>query len=177
MRWQERADKDAAFGIFRSVLKRVSPPEKGGLEIGEPVRLPGELRLLPTMKHPYGLVPILYESAGIRRIVNLAYLIVWAWEEHKIQAKQAKKKEERQMVVILDEAEAHLHPKWQRVLLPALVGVAGDLSPELSIQFIVATHSPLVLASSEPIFDAAQDKLFHLHMFNQREGCLPRGAI
>ena len=68
------------------------------------------------------------------------------------------------MVVILDEAEAHLHPKWQRVILPALLGIAADLSPELSLQLLVATHSPLVLASSEPIFDQIQDKLFHLDM-------------
>jgi len=94
----------------------------------------------------------------------LAYLIAWAWEEHKIQAKHAGRKEERQMVVLVDEAEAHLHPKWQRVLLPALLGIASDLSPELSLQLFVATHSPLVLASSEPIFDNDQDKLFHLHM-------------
>jgi hypothetical protein len=89
---------------------------------------------------------------------------VWAWEEHKIQAKQSGKKEERQMVVIIDEVEAHLHPKWQRVILPALLGIAGDLHAELSLQLLVATHSPLVLASSEPVFDPNQDKLFSLDM-------------
>ena len=68
------------------------------------------------------------------------------------------------MVIILDEAEAHLHPKWQRVLLPALLGIAADLHEELAIQFFVATHSPLVLASAEPVFDVDKDKLFHLQM-------------
>src|SRR5438876_7838885 len=102
------------------------------------------------------------EVVGIKRIITLAYLIDWAWQGHKIQEKPADRPEERQMVVIVDEAEAHLHPKWQRVILPALLGVGTDLSPELSIQLIVATHSPLVLASSEPVFDAEQDKLFHL---------------
>jgi hypothetical protein len=164
VRWQERPDKYPAFATFQSVLKRVSPPDLGVLEITEPIRLPGELKETPTLKHPYGVIPIIYESAGIRRIITLAYLIVWAWEEHKLQAKQAGKKEERQMVVLLDEAEAHLHPKWQRVLLPALLGIAGDLSPELAMQLFVATHSPLVMASSEPIFDSNQDKLFHLNM-------------
>jgi hypothetical protein len=109
-------------------------------------------------------VPLLYESAGIRRVVTLAYLIVWAWEEHKVQAKQAGRREERQMVVLVDEIEAHLHPKWQRVLLPALLDISRELSPELSMQLLVATHSPLVLASSEAVFDREQDKLFHLHM-------------
>lgn len=164
VRWQERPDKYPAFETFKKVLERVSPPDLGKLEIGEPIRFPFDSRLIPTIIHRYGRSPILFESAGVRRIVTLAYLIVWAWEEHKIQAKQAGKKEERQMVVILDEAEAHLHPKWQRVILPALLGIAGDLHQELSLQLIAATHSPLVLASSEPIFEPEQDKLFLLDM-------------
>ena len=164
VKWQSRPDKYPAFDTFKKVLKRVGPPDLGDIDIGEPVRLPGEKKDIPTLKHPYGTVPIIYESAGIRRVVTLAYLIVWAWEEHKIQAKQAGRKEERQMVIILDEAEAHLHPKWQRVLLPALLGIAADLHEELAIQFFVATHSPLVLASAEPVFDVDKDKLFHLQM-------------
>jgi energy-coupling factor transporter ATP-binding protein EcfA2 len=146
------------------VLNRVSPPGADKLEIGEPVRLPGESREIPTFKHSYGSVPVTYESAGVRRVVALAYLIVWAWQEHRVQSKLAGKPEEKQMVVILDEAEAHLHPKWQRVLLPALLSITKELSPELSMQLIVATHSPLVLASAEPVFNIDSDKLFHLDL-------------
>jgi hypothetical protein len=164
VKWQSRPDKYPAYETFAKVLKRVSPPDLGELSIAEPIRLRGEKREVPTLKHPYGTVPILHESAGIRRVVTLAYLIVWAWEEHKLQAKQYGKREERQMVIILDEAEAHLHPKWQRVLLPAMLGIAADLHEELGIQFFVATHSPLVLASAEPIYDREKDKLFHLNM-------------
>lgn len=164
VRWQSRPDKHAAFHTFEKVLKRIGPPDLGDLSIDEPQRIQGQSAEIPTLKHPCGTVPITYESAGIRRVMTLAYLIVWAWEEHKIQAKQAAKKEERQMVIILDEAEAHLHPKWQRVLLPALVGIGADLHEELAIQFLVATHSPLVMASAEPIFDPDKDKLFHLDM-------------
>ena len=164
VKWQSRPDKHPAFSTFEKVLKRISPPDLGELSIDEPQRILGQKKEIPTLKHPYGKVPITYESAGIRRVMTLAYLIVWAWEEHKIQAKQAGKKEERQMVIILDEAEAHLHPKWQRVLLPALMGIGADLHEELAIQFIVATHSPLVMASSESIFDDDKDKLFHLDM-------------
>jgi hypothetical protein len=164
VKWQGRPDKHSAFETFQAVLRRVSPPDLGELKIGEPMRFPGEVREIPTLVHPYGTVPILLESAGVRRIVTLSYLIVWAWEEHKIQAELGRKKEERQMVVIIDEVEAHLHPKWQRVILPALLGIAGDLHAELSLQLIVATHSPLVLASSEPVFSASDDKLFNLEM-------------
>ncbi len=164
VKWQSRPDKYPAFHTFEKVLKRIGPPDLGDLSLDEPQRPRGQNREIPTLRHPYGTVPITYESAGIRRVMTLAYLIVWAWEEHKIQARQAGEKEERQMVIILDEAEAHLHPKWQRVLLPALVGVGADLHEELAVQFLVATHSPLVMASAEPIFDPDKDKLFHLDM-------------
>lgn len=163
VKWQEVPAK-YPFAEFEAVLKRVSPPDLGPLRSGSPMRLPGEIREIPTLVHPYGEVPILFASAGIKRIVTIAYLIVWAWQEHKVQAKQAGRPEERQMVVIIDEVEAHLHPKWQRVILPALMGIASDLSPELSMQMLVASHSPLVLASSEPVFNPEQDRLFHMDL-------------
>ncbi len=68
------------------------------------------------------------------------------------------------MMILLDEAEAHLHPRWQRILLPALLGIAHDLHEELSIQYFIASHSPLVLASAEAVWDPEIDRLFHLRM-------------
>lgn len=44
-------------------------------------------------------------------------------------------------VVMIDEIDLHLHPKWQREILPKLVSVFPN------IQFIVTTHSPQVLSS------------------------------
>lgn len=43
-------------------------------------------------------------------------------------------------IVLIDEIEQHLHPKWQRMLLPTL----HKLFPNL--QFVVTTHSPQVLS-------------------------------
>jgi hypothetical protein len=65
---------------------------------------------------------------------------------------------------MIDEAEAHLHPKWQRVILPALLEVTTLLSAEIKPQMIIATHSPLILASMESMFSATSDKLFHLYL-------------
>lgn len=42
-------------------------------------------------------------------------------------------------VVLIDEVDLHLHPAWQRELMPAL----GKTFP--GVQFIVTTHSPQVL--------------------------------
>lgn len=48
-------------------------------------------------------------------------------------------------IVIVDELEQHLHPRWQRTILPQLRKVFPK------IQFVVATHSPLVASSSEDV--------------------------
>jgi predicted ATP-binding protein involved in virulence len=134
----------------------------GELRPGDPVRIINDIRDIPTIIHPYGEIPIINASAGVRRIVTLAYLIVWAWHEHKINSELMYSKPENRMVILIDEIEAHLHPKWQRTILPALLGIQSLLSSELEIQFFISTHSPLVMASVESFFDAEIDKLFHL---------------
>jgi hypothetical protein len=162
-KWQDKT-KVYPFDIFKKVLARLSPPEMGILTPGEPVRLPLDPREIPTIKHPYGEVPIIFESAGVRRIITLAYLIVWAWNEHKVISEQTGRDLETRMVILIDEIEAHLHPKWQRAILPAILGVSTDLSSALEIQIMVSSHSPLVLASVESLFDNNRDKLFHLDL-------------
>ncbi|MDD9987387.1 MAG: AAA family ATPase [Spirochaetaceae bacterium] len=44
-------------------------------------------------------------------------------------------------VVLIDEIDLHLHPRWQRVAIPSLRNVFPRL------QFVVTTHSPQVLSS------------------------------
>jgi len=44
-------------------------------------------------------------------------------------------------IVLVDEVDLHLHPTWQRNLIPALL----EIFPE--IQFIFTTHSPFVIQS------------------------------
>lgn len=163
VKWQILPEK-YPFGIFKKVLEVMSPPDLGVLSPGYPVRIFNNSKEIPTITHPYGTVPIIQTSAGVRRIITLAYLMVWAWEEHKINATLQHKKPDSRMVVMVDELEAHLHPKWQRTILPALTKIQGILSDELDIQFIVTTHSPLVLASIEPFFREGQDKLFHMNL-------------
>ena len=44
-------------------------------------------------------------------------------------------------IVLIDEIEQHLHPKWQRTIIPKLIETFPN------IQFIVTTHSPQVLSN------------------------------
>ncbi len=46
-------------------------------------------------------------------------------------------------IVMIDEIDLHMHPQWQRILLPKLRGTFPN------IQFIVTTHSPQVLSHVE----------------------------
>ena len=47
-------------------------------------------------------------------------------------------------VVLIDEIELHLHPKWQREIIPALTRTFPNC------QFIVTTHSPQVISEIQP---------------------------
>jgi hypothetical protein len=163
--WQnERTD---SFETFKKVLIRLSPDPSQPIEPGKPIRLPHDARTIPTVTQPYGVVPIVHAAAGIQRIVAMAYLVVWAWKEHQTLSEQQRKEPQKRMVILVDEMEAHLHPRWQRLILPALLDVSEDLATELQVQFIIATHSPLVMASAEPRFDAEKDKLFHLDLVSE----------
>ena len=166
--WQNNP-KRYPFRTLKGVLHRLSPPDLdkgdlGPLEPGSPTRLPYDAREIPTLKHPYGEVPIVHTSAGVRRIVAMAYLIVWTWEEHKTHSQLLRREPERRMVILVDEMEAHLHPQWQRVILPALLDVREELDSDLQVQLLIATHSPLVTVSVESRFDVKIDKLFHLDL-------------
>ncbi len=166
IQWQSKPDK-YPFDTLVKVLERLSPPSEGDLgtlKPGESVRLPFDAREIPTIEHPYGTVPIIHASAGVQRIITMAYLTVWAWEEHKIQSALIRKKPQKRMVILVDELEAHLHPQWQRVILPALLDVRDDLASDLQVQIMIATHSPLVMASVESRFDEKIDKLFKLDL-------------
>ena len=50
--------------------------------------------------------------------------------------------EEVQGVVLVDEIDLHLHPKWQQTI----VGILAKSFPQL--QFVLSTHSPIVISSA-----------------------------
>ena len=138
---------------------------------GEPLEVGPILRLsvddaqdIPSIKTDYSdAVPIVHASSAVRRIASLAYVLVWSWTEHLRAAEQLGLERARQIVLLFDEIDAHLHPRWQRTIVPAILEVMESLTDvETSIQLIAATHSPLVLASVEPHFDEDRDRLFHL---------------
>ncbi len=56
-------------------------------------------------------------------------------------------------IILIDEIDAHLHPKWQRNLVPKLVETFPNC------QFFITTHSPQIISDvrSENIYLLKQD--------------------
>ena len=144
---------------------------------GEPWEVGPILRLsvddaqdVPSIRTEYSdAVPIVHASSAVRRIAGLAYMLVWSWSEHVRAARQLGVRVAGQVILLFDEIDAHLHPRWQRAIVPAILGVMDGLTHrDTSVQLIAATHSPLVLASVEPHFDEDRDRLFHLEIRDGR---------
>lgn len=153
-----------------AVLAQLAPVGgEEGLQVGTSFgRLSiNDARDIPTIRMGYGKdVMILHASLGVRRIVALAYILAWAWREHLIAARALGEEPSSRIVLLFDEIEAHLHPRWQRLIVPALLSVVQTLTGDSSaqVQLIAGTHSPLVLASLEPHFDATTDAWFDLDL-------------
>lgn len=164
--WQKEAG--LAFDHLKAALTKLSPSEEEEIRPGKPTRISlDDVRDIPTLRMPYGQeVPVLHASAGMKRIIGLAYLLVWTWHEHQRASELLGQKVTRQVTFLIDEVESHLHPRWQRVILRSLLQVMDALTGTTgsTVQVLAATHSPLLLASLEPLFDAGSDKLFHLDL-------------
>ena len=159
---------DAMSRGMALALRALSPDWTGGdrLEPGLPVRVSiDDARDIPSIRTTYAdAVPILHASSGIRRVVSLAYMLTWAWSEHRIAAELTGEKVARQVTMLFDEVESHLHPRWQRSILKALRDVGRELLDGAALQLIASTHAPLVLASAEPWFDPEQDAWLDLDL-------------
>lgn len=168
--WQK--EKGEAFKSLCSILKTLSPSEDEEIEPGDLTRIGlDDTRDIPTLRMPYGQsVPVLHASAGMRRIIALAYLLVWSWEEHNKASEILGLPTTSQVIFLIDEIEAHLHPKWQRRIVAALLKVMESFSRKADVQVIAATHSPLVMASVEPFFHPNHDAWFDLDLVIDRNG-------
>ncbi len=49
------------------------------------------------------------------------------------------------IIILIDEVDIHLHPKWQRSLLKQFTSTFPNC------QFVLTTHSPLVISDSEDV--------------------------
>lgn len=113
------------FVGFESVLKKVLPKTIGFKKIA----IRSYEIILETESGDFMLDAV---SGGVSAVIDLA------WQIYNCQRDEA-----GTLVVLIDEIENHLHPSMQRRILPDLAGAFPK------IQFIVSTHSPLVVGSAK----------------------------
>ncbi len=95
-------------------------------------------------------VPATWLSQGYQSTVSwIADLVGWFFFEHG----KPIPLDEMEGLVLIDEIDLHLHPAWQEDLIPVLKRIFPRL------QFVVTTHSPMVLTGLKPeeIFILDQD--------------------
>lgn len=96
-------------------------------------------KLIVEFQTPYGWVEAKDLSLGYR--TSMAWMVDFASRMFDLYPESENPLAEP-AVVLIDEIDLHLHPKWQRDLLPWL----SELFP--NTQFIVTTHSPLIVQSA-----------------------------
>ena len=146
-------EKAEPYRQLKAAFETLSPPN-------EPMTLGGITRMMDAQRYacvrmPYKKhsdVPIVLLSSAIKRVLSIAYFLVWAWQEHKVACEKIGEQATSDMTIIIDEIEAHLHPRWQKNILMMLQKAVESLTHCVNIQYIVSTHSPLVMASCEDFF-------------------------
>ncbi len=164
--WQR--ENNEAFAQLKLAMEALSPPNEI-LGPGVLTRIrPEDSQDYPTVHMPYGIdVPLVHASAAIRRVFALAYLLIWTWQEHLRAAALRREDPTHRVIFLIDEVESHLHPAWQKRIMPCLLKVVEAMktaSHQPSVQVIASTHSPLVCVSLEPFFDDEQDRIFDLDL-------------
>lgn len=158
------AAKDRDHERMMEVLNALAADASvGPIDVGEPTRVSfSDSRDIPTILTRYaGPVPILHASAGVRRVASIAYILALTWREHRLAAQRLGGETCKRIVLLVDEVESHLHPRWQRLILLSLQA-AVDAMAELDMQVVATTHSPLVMSAAERFFDGGMDRWFDL---------------
>ncbi len=163
------------FAALKKVLEILSADLDETIKPGNLTRISvRDVQDIPTIRMPYTGdddegVPIIHASSAVKRIISMAYLLVWAWREHRracetrnrISGGQTEKPASH-ITFIVDEIEAHLHPRWQRTIMRALYTAICSLTDNPQIQLLISTHSPLVMAGCEDFFDVERDRWFDI---------------
>lgn len=135
LRARARADHGRAFPLWEVLVQGLD-------EMLAPVRFEGvDETLTARFATPTGSVPLQSLSDGFRSVfVLIAELVL----RLSLATDDPYAALDQSAVCLIDELDAHLHPRWQSQILRGL----QRLFPR--VQFVVTTHSPFVVAALEP---------------------------
>jgi hypothetical protein len=100
-----------------------------------------------TVKGPDGAVPLSAMSDGYLTTIGWAVDLMARWSQHQKQQGVGTPSLDPSMmegVVLLDEIDLHLHPKWQAQIIQQVRTVFPRMT------FVVTTHSALTVLSARP---------------------------
>ena len=121
--------------ILSAILPDVQDPQD--IEVLGPLRIPGirSNRTGVHVKTPYGTVPLNQLSLGYQTVFAWTFDIAWRLLERYPDSPNPF---HEPAIVIVDEIDLHLHPRWQREIRERLTGHFPN------VQFIATAHSPLM---------------------------------
>ena len=126
--------------IMKGIIDKVATIASEITE-GFPIKFAGvgedEMGLFPRLETPDGTLPINLLSQGTQSIMQWLARLLFGYAEYYDFPQEL---EEKPGVLIIDEIDAHLHPSWQRRVIPTLTRYFPKL------QIFCSTHSPLMLA-------------------------------
>ena len=134
-----RQDRPEIRNVIHKIISMVSE-----ITEGYPMSFAGvgedEGGLFPRIATPSGDLPLDVLSQGTQSVIQcVAHLTIGYGEYYEFPADL----EQKPGVLLIDEIDAHLHPSWQRRIIPTLIRHFPKL------QIFCSTHSPLMLAGLE----------------------------
>jgi predicted ATP-binding protein involved in virulence len=130
------------FQLIENVVRQLTDDQEFAFDSVERVGRVGYKILVRTEGQRHTPLTIQDASQGTLSIVAIFGLIYSFLESLHPTANDAEVRR-APGIVIIDELDAHLHPTWQRKIL----GLLAETFP--NVQFIVAAHSPLVVAGCD----------------------------
>jgi energy-coupling factor transporter ATP-binding protein EcfA2 len=133
--WFQQSSQSALLKAFFDVLADLLPKAK--ITFGDVDATTYEV-LVDT---PDGRIPLDQLSQGLSSLLAwVGYTLQRLFEIHA----DAPDAMQRSALVLVDEIDAHLHPEWQRMLVPIIAKHFPN------VQIVATTHSPLIVGSLGP---------------------------
>lgn len=153
-------DRDSRYDIVKGILLKLLPH---GADITVDREKKEVLYIERENKEANGPtfdpIPFQKLAAGNKSIIAMVGdLLIRFYREYEKDGLKDTRPKDFEGIVIIDELDLHLHPKWLR----RLPGLLSGLFPK--IQFIVATHSEI------PVLGAPKDSIFLKVVRTQKEG-------
>ncbi len=137
-----RDPKEKVIGeiVFRALEKIV----KASLVDGGKLKFVRRAELMPIIEQNGMEVPLSNLSSGnLYMIQRLVSLLGKMYAVHILRQTPPETLCDTPGLLLIDEAENHLHPKWQKRFIPTILEIFPNL------QIIATTHSPFIVSSVE----------------------------